>query len=446
MKELTFFAKDDFARQPVPLSERRGWIAIAFVWFAAATDMVAVLIGSMLAQGQTVLHALIAVLIANVILGVIGGLCCYVGGATRLSTGMITRFVFGEWGARLITALIVIAFFFMFGVDVGLFGELFQYLLAEVLGIQLTVSWAAFIGGMLMTITATIGYIAIERLSLIAFPLMLFLMGGLMGAVLSSENKKDWLTTLPDAGVTMSMGSAISFVLASWIIIVVISPDIARWAKTKKDAFLSGFFGFLIGNSVMISLSLILFRITGAEEIVDIFLALGWGMFAILIIILAQWTTNDNFLYTSGLGLATLFRDVPKYVLTLIIGFLGSILAYLQLQDYFMTFTTLSGALLAPITAVYLVDYWLNRDRFTFSFIQNKKLPAFYWKAFVSWGVGSAVGLMTVPADEGGVEWFQLTGASSLDALLTAALLHGILAKMGNTSTHRLHEKESVHD
>lgn len=444
MKEVMFFTKDDYAREPVPLSERRGWLVIAFVWFAAATDMVAVFIGSVLAEGQTVLNGLIAVLIANIILGLIGGFSCYVGGSTRLSTAMITRFVFGEWGSRLINALIIIAFFFMFGVDVGLFGEMFQFLLLEILGIEVTVPWAAFIGGMLMTITATIGYIAIERLSLIAFPLMLFLMAGFMGVVLGVENKREWLTALPDAGITMSMGSAISFVLGSWMIIVVISPDIARWAKTKKDAFLSGFVGFLIGNSVMISLSLILFRVTGATEIVDIFLALGWGMFAILIILLAQWTTNDNFLYTSGLGLATFFRNTPKYILTLIIGLLGSCLAYMQLQDYFMVFTAISGALLGPVIAIYLVDFFLlNRDRFVFSFIQQKKIPYFYWKAFVSWGIASAVGIMTIPAEEGGVAWFHLTRAPILDAFITAAILHWLLGV--SFSNSRANKGETTH-
>ncbi|MDR6226173.1 purine-cytosine permease family protein [Desmospora profundinema] len=441
---LTFFSKDDYARQPVPIGDRRGWFPMILVWFALGTDIVAALIGSVLAQGQTVMMAIIAVVIANVILGVIGGLCCYIGATTGLPTGIITRFAFGENGAKVVTWVIMLVFFAAFGVTVGLFGESLHYLLLEVFGIEIPVAWAGVIGGVLMTITATVGYIAIERLSIVAFPLMLFLMGGLFATVLGTEGKADILTALPRGGITMTLGSAISFVVASWMIIVVICPDIARWAKTRKQAFFSGFFGFLLGNSMMITLAIFLVRITGIEDVIDIFLSIGWGLFAIMILILAQWTTNDNLLYSSGLALSSLIRFLPKYALTLIVGVVGSAIAFFQIHNYFLVYITLMGSLLSPIAAIYLVEYFfLNRHRFMFAFIQDKKVAPVYWTAIISWVCASSVGIMTTPAEEGGLGLFTITTASSIDTFLIAAILHFVLGKF--TSLNRPQKEETAH-
>lgn len=431
MDFLTFFSKDDYARQPVPLKERRGWIPMTIVWFALGTDIVSALIGSVLAQGQTVLTAAIAVLVANVILGVIGGLCCYIGAATGLPTGFITRFAFGEYGSKVVTFVIMIVFFAVFGVTVGLFGESLHFLLLEVFGINIPAAWAGVIGGLVMTSTAIVGYIAIERLSIIALPLMLLLLGGLMGKIIGTEGKSEILTALPPGGITISFGSAVSFVLASWMLFMVICPDITRWAKTKKEAFLSGFLGFLLGNSVVVILAIFMVRITGVEDVIDIFLAVGWGVFAIMILILGQWTTNDNILYSSGLALSSLVRRVPKTALTLIIGVLGAGMAFFQIHNYIFLFFNLMGALLAPIAAIYMVEYFfLNRQRFMFAFITEEKVSPIYWTAMISWVCASTLGIMTTPAEEGGLGLFTITTASSIDTFLFAAVLHLILGKL----------------
>src|SRR5690606_18262164 len=127
------------------------------------------------------------------------------------------------------------------------------------------------------------------------------------------------LKALP-AKETLSLGTATSYVVGIFLVGTVISPDVARWAKTKKDAVLSSFFGFLIGNSLMLLIAIILAKTTGTGDLVKVFLSLGMGMPAILILILAQWTTNDNNLYSASLGWSVVFRRVSKRHLTLIAG------------------------------------------------------------------------------------------------------------------------------
>jgi cytosine permease len=427
---LTFFAKDDYARQPVPLAERRSWLPLMLVWFALGTDIIAALIGAMLATGQTVMNALLVVSLSSLILGFLGGLGSYIGSTTGLPTGLITRFAFGEVGGRIATTFIAIVFFISFGVYVGAFGESFQSLLQNVFGINLTVSWAAVIGGLLMTITATIGYKAIERLSAISFPLMLFLLSSLAGIIIRTEAKGEWLMVEPAGGITITILAGISFILAGWAPVVVISPDISRWARTPRDAFISGFFGFLLGNFFMIALTVMMVRITGIENVIQIMLSLNWGILAITILVLAQWTTNDNLLYSSGLALSSLVRNTPKYVLTMLTGIIGSIIAYFQFHNHLLTVFSITGVIVAPIASIYMVEFFLlNRQRFMFSFIQDKKVPRIYWNAILSWVIASSIGLMTIPSAEYGLGLFELTGAPSIDTFLIAGLVHFLLGK-----------------
>jgi cytosine permease len=89
------------------------------------------------------------------------------------------------------------------------------------------------------------------------------------------------------------------------------------------------------------------------------------------------------------------------------------------------------GAILAPVAAIYLVEYFfLNRNRFMFAFIEKKQVAPVYWTAIVSWVCASSLGLMTTPTVEGGFGLFTITTASSIDTFLFAAILHFILGKI----------------
>ncbi|PTM56603.1 cytosine permease [Desmospora activa] len=441
MRDLNtgFFVKDDFPRQPVPLVDRRGWILIALVWIGYGTDLVGASLGVYLASGMAVKDALISIWVANLIMGIIGGLLSYIGGSTGLSTAMISRFVFGEIGSRILSIALFIMLLGFFGIEAGLFGDSAQYILQAVFGVEFSGHWLAVIGALLMTLTATFGYFVIERLSSVAVPLMLFLLSGLIGKI-AAHSSDQWLFIGPESGMVITMGSAISLVVGSWIGICVVSPDIARWAKSKKAAFLSGFFGLLIGNSMMMSAAVIMARITGSDDVIQVMIGVGWGAWAAVILILAQWTTNDNLLYSGGLSMSNIFRSVPKFMLTLGIGLFGTLLTYLKFVDSLVQFVGILAVVFAPVAAIYLVEFFLlNRTRFLFAFIQNKQVAPIYWTSMFSWIAAAIVGLVTMPTVEGGFELFTITGAPGLDAFLVAALLHFLVGK----SVQKLSKKQT---
>src|SRR5690625_5109929 len=71
--------------------------------------------------------------------------------------------------------------------------------------------------------------------------------------------KKEGMATVTQTiSEDFGFGAATSLVIGLFVLGTIISPDIARWAKSKKDAILAAFFGFLIGNSFMLVMAIII--------------------------------------------------------------------------------------------------------------------------------------------------------------------------------------------
>lgn len=423
--DLVFF---DYESEPVPMAKRKGWILLGLIWIAIGIDLSGIMLGMELGAGLSFNDALISVVIGSLVLAVIGSLAAYVGARTGLSTGMISRYVFGEYGAMLITTLIGITLFGWFGVQTGFFGEYTHDFLKELFGFEVSVEIAALIGGLLMTSTAVIGYKAIEKLSMWAVPLMAGLMLGAV-YILLSDKTVSLVINAPLLDTPISLGYAISQVIALFITGTVISPDVARWARSPRDAVYSTFFGFLIGNSIMLLIAIILVKATSTQELSKIFLGLGMGVPAVIILILGQWTTNDNNLYSSALSFSILFKRIPRYVIAVIVGLIGTGLGVAGIYDQFTTFLIYLTAFITPIGGIYVAQFFfVDQTRLT-TFSRERQVLPVCWVSMVSWILATLVAFSTTPSSEGGFGWFTLTTIPALDAFLAAVILQVILGK-----------------
>lgn len=428
--------RNDYARSPVPLSERRSWIPIMLIWLGVGIDLSGVALGSALAQGLSLGEVMISTVIGSFILGILAALCSYIGAKTGLSMGMIARFTFGEWGNRLVLLAMLIVGFGWFGVQMGLFGQAASAAITSVFGTDIPAAWLTIVGGVLITLTATIGYIAIERLSLFAIPFVISLLGYLLYNVFAQAEFRQSLWDAP-SGEAIGLGMGISLVISGWVMGTFMAPDVARWARTAKDAALSGFFGFFIGNMIMLLLAASLTHLVGTDDVIIVMVSAGMGAFVVLFLLMAQWTTNDNSLYSLGLIMASMVRFIPKSVLCIIAGLAGTIIGFLGIAENFTTFLTFITPFTAPIGGIYLVQYFfINPSQFQFAFIKKQEIPPLYWNTLLVWGLGSFVAFATTPDLLG---WFSLTHVPALDAGLTAAVLHLIIGK----TLHRFQKNKS---
>lgn len=417
----------DYEHEPVPDHLRKTWWQMGMIWMGIGITIAAFLLGGAVGAGLSLAHSFLAVFLGSLVLTVIASLCGVVGARTNLSTAMISRFAFGSRGFYLTAMIMALGSYGWFGVQTGLFGDTAAVVMEQLVGRSWSTTTLIIIGGILMTSTAVVGYKGIEKLSNLAVPLMAALMFASLGLVLR-DHPWSQLAASPPPGDPMPLGVAISIVAGSFMVGAVISPDIARYARRPLDAVLAAILGFQVGFVIVVFIGSILAQATGQADLVQIMLALGWGVLAFLVLILAQWTTNDNNLYSAALAFSVVFRQLPRWQLTAVAGLLGTILAVTGIYGQFVPWLQVLSALVPPLGGVYVADYFLvQRDRYRFENIE--KLEPVRYVSFAAWILGALVGFATTPQPTG---WglFTLTTVSAIDAFIVAVVTQVVLGRL----------------
>lgn len=424
----------DYEREPVPLEQRKGWLKLSIVWLGGIVALSATALGGALGGGLPLSQAIIASFVGTFILAILSALCGVVGAKTGLSTSFVSMFALGRYGSYAVSIIIAIALFGWFGVQLDIFGATLHNVILSVFNVSVHPKLLVVIGGICMTLTAFIGYKAIEKLSLVAVPLLAVLLIASLGKVMSNSDFST-VASAPLFGDALTVGLSVSLIIGSLATGAIIGPDISRYARSTKDAVISSFVGFFVGFSIVLIIAAILAKATTEVDIVAIMLGLGWGSAALLILILAQWTTNDNNLYSSALGFSVVFKKVPKSMLTVVAGTIGTLMAVGGIYDNFIPFLIFLSALIPPIGGIYVGDFLNNRSKYQFSNLSNVKNINLV--SIAIWGIASFVAFSTTPSPNG-FGWFTLTSASGFDAFLVAFFLQFIVSKT-------LNKKEQAH-
>ena len=151
------------------------------------------------------------------------------------------------------------------------------------------------------------------------------------------------------------------------------------------------------------------------------------GLFAV---VFSTLRVNDLNLYSSTLGIANATEGLtgfkPRYsMITLLLGFLGTLCSVLGILDRFVDFLELLGVVFPPVLGVMIVDYYLlktDRQTLAQSRASNALPPTsrlIGWPALIASVAGSAAGLLV----ERGVPVFNSIIVACLVYLLTAPLM-----------------------
>jgi len=413
----------DYEREPVPVEKRKGWFRLSIVWLGGIIALSAIILGGTLAGGMTITQSIIASFIGTFLLACLSAACGVVGAKTHLSTSLVSAFALGRYGSYAVSVVLAIALFGWFGVQLDLFGLSLAQIISTTFGVEIHPKILVVIGGVLMTTTAVIGYKAIEKLSLLAVPLLgILIVASLVKVATEGSGIKENLF-----GEPISLGVAVSLIIGSLAVGAIIGPDISRYAKSPKDAVISSFVGFFVGFSLVLIAAILLAKATSQVDIIAIMLGVGWGTGAMLVLILAQWTTNDNNLYSSALGFSVIFRKMPKYQLTIIAGVIGTGMAIAGIYENFIPFLVFLSALIPPIGGIYVADYFFSKSKYSFENLDS--IPAIQPVNIGVWIIASLGAFATTPAPTG-FGWFSITGASAFDAFLIALVLQAIVSKV----------------
>ncbi len=398
-------AQVDYANLPVPNAARRPLVELTLNMSGGPICVAALFAGASLASGLTVAECAQAVLFGGLVLVLYGASLGMIGTRTGLSTGMLLRHTFGDYGSRVATVIIAMTLVGWYAVQTGFFGDTLHAMFPES-GFLTDSKVAAIWGGLLMLSTAYFGYRGLSMLSLVAVPLLVVLCGWGINAAIGNT---DLSAYVPKEKNTIS--NAITFIVGALAVGATTTSDITRYAKKSSHTWIVCLVSFLLINSFMLLGGVATVVATGSGDLMAALLKLGMGASALLILILGQWTTNDDNLYSSSLALTGSIPSLKKGMVVLVMGVVATLLAALGMANHFVPFLMMLGVLIPPLGGVLLADHLLtDADKASGA---RKINPA----AFIAWGLGALAG------------WLMPIGIPTTNSILIALVGFWVIEK-----------------
>lgn len=378
MKKIIHLNNNDYELSNVFSKDKKGFFSMLVIMLGFTFFSASMMTGGTLGTGLDFKNFIIAVAAGNLILAIYTGLLAYVGSSTGLSMHLLTRYSFGEKGSYLASFITSITQIGWFGVGISMF--------AIPIANRFNINVYVLVGitGILMTSTAYFGIKSLTILSAIAVPAIAILGStSIFIATNSVGGINDLMNITPVDKI--SLISAISLCIGSFISGGTVTPDFARFSKKKMSAVLTTVIAFFIGNSLMFLFGAIGAMVKGTAEVADVLFSQGLVIPAIIVLGLNIWTTNDNALYTSRLGLSNITK-ISKKKLVLISGLIGTVGA-IWLNNNFIEFLTFLNSMLPPIGGIIIADFFFVNKR-KYEKIENVKFKSINPIAIISFLIG----------------------------------------------------------
>ena len=346
----------NFSQEAVPQNAKKSILSLTFIMLSLTFFSASMWAGGTLGTGLDFKRFFFALFIGNLLLGIYSATLGYIGAKTGLSTHLLARFSFGTKGSWVPSFLLSITQIGWFGVGLAMFA----FPVSKATGINAYVLIAIF--GGLMTLTVALeGIKALLYLAMIAVPAI---------AILGCYSV--WVAIHDIGGINMLMdvepvkpidfSMALTIVVGSFISAGTLTADFVRFGRKAKSVFVITIVAFLFGNSLMFIFGAAGAASVGQADISDVMIAQGLLIPAIVVLGLNIWTTNDNALYASGLGMANI-TGLSSKTMSIINGLLGTLSA-VWLYNNFVGWLTFLSTAIPPIGGVIIADYFLNKHKY----------------------------------------------------------------------------------
>ena len=380
-------------------------VMLGFTFFSASMWA-----GQNLAAGLDFKGFILALLLGGVILAAYTGSLGFIGAESGLSLDELARKSFGSRGSLLPSAMISFTQIGWFGVGLAMFAI---PVAKEILQLEVTADYMPWQGyllilgaGLLMTASAYFDIKGLTVVSYVAVPAVAIL--GTVAMILAVKNGEASLVEqFAQGSKTLGVLAGAGLVVGSFVSGGTATPNFTRFAKNAKVGCIVTIIAFFLGNSLMFFFGAVSSIYAGGNDIFEVMLNLNMFYFAVLVLGLNIWTTNDNALFTSGLGLSNIF-GLPKKRMVLLAGIIGTVAAE-WLYWNFCGWLSALNCTLPPVGIILIISYFSNRQAYRDGTIAEPKVC---WPAIVGVILGALVANL--------VKW----GLPSINGMAVAALCY----------------------
>ena len=400
----------DYTTKPVDRAGRKSTLSMFMIMLGFTFFSASMWVGQNLAAGLNWWGFIWAMLLGGLILAAYTGALGWIGAESGLSLDMLARRSFGTKGSWLPSAMISFTQIGWFGVGLAMFAI---PVAKQLMGLEVTpdsMPWQGYllvvIAGILMTASAYFGIKSLTIISYIAVPAVAIL--GTVAMIMAVKRGdvgliEQFSRGTKDLGIIAGAG----LVVGSFVSGGTATPNFTRFAKSGKAGLITTVIAFFIGNSLMFLFGAGSSIYAGGNDIFDVMLNLNLFYVAVLVLGLNIWTTNDNALYTGGLGLSNIF-GLSKKTMVLISGVIGTIAA-VWLYWNFCGWLNVLNCTLPPVGIILIISYFTNRKAYL-----EDKVP----EKVVNWWAVAGVVLGAVVANL--VKW----GFPAINGMAVAAVCY----------------------
>ena len=388
----------DYAETAVPKDIRRKLLTMFMIMLGFTFFSASMWVGQELADGLDFSGFIGALILGGIILALYTGALGYVGAETGLSMDLLAQRAFGIKGSYLSSAMISFTQIGWFGVGIAMFAI---PVANELLGGSMAAEWAlVIVAGVCMTASAYFGIKSLTVVSYIAVPLVAVL--GTVAMVMAVQRGDGTIIeqfAVSSGSLTVIQGAGL--VMGSFVSGGTATPNFTRFAKNGKVGAIVTVIAFFIGNSLMFFFGAVSSIYVGGNDIFEVMINLNLFYLAILVLGLNIWTTNDNALYSAGLGLANIFHQKKK-PMVLVSGIIGTVTS-VWLYYNFCNWLNILNCTLPPVGIILVVAYFMHRQEYDSG---SKNTKVVDWFAVIGvilgavaanvvhWGIASINGMV----------------------------------------------------
>ncbi|HWY63649.1 MAG TPA: cytosine permease [Rhizomicrobium sp.] len=306
------------------------------------------------------------------------------------------RTSFGIRGAKLLPSLlrlVVSTYYFAFQTIVG--SVAIMAVLEKLFAIKPPMLLVAILFGILQAGVALFGYDYLKRLSRLALPVKIVVLGYLFYVMASHPDPNfSPLHILRFTGTQtftwLLLLTWLNTSITSWLSMTTDSADFCRYSSSRNQMWIGVFAATLIGTLITG-----LFGAYGAAAtlgkdsnsftvIANIHPTMTTLLAILLVIGLDNWTINVLNLYTGGLSLNNIWGKLGRFWSTLIVSVFSIALCLVpDLLTDFLNYVGVIGTIFAPISGILVFDYLLiRRMKVDVPALYQAQSRYWYWHGF----------------------------------------------------------------
>ncbi|MCQ8278921.1 cytosine permease [Acetobacteraceae bacterium KSS8] len=356
------------------------------------------------ALGST--RAVGAILAGTALVSLLAAFSCFLGAHTGMSLALLSERAFGRFGARIVKLLLAISLIGWFGANIGLLGMSAAGALHEQFGFSLARQAISFSMGVLIMVVACIGATGLERLGQLVIPAAAIGVTVAIAHVVSLPPHRAVAIPLN----TMTFSGAVSAIVGSYIVGIIIQPDYSRFVRSPSRAVLAAVVSLgAIYPALMVGAGYSAL-VVGRPDLVTVLTAIGLGIPALCVLLLSVWIDATASLYSASLAMANQIASRRIVPCVIAAGCVGLAIDLSGIADSYVRFLLLLGIALPPVAVIIAVDGL---------FEGNTKLavPVLRPAALLGWAAGTVMGILC----EHGV--LTLTSVPVFDSLIVTAAI-----------------------